>query len=149
MNDSEILTRYEAHGVRFDYPGYWEVTEEQDGEDRLITVTADGTSFWALRIIPDCPRADDVVKSCVEAFEEEYEDVEVHEQKSVTLAKMPAVSREVNFSCFELLNSVSLTSVRSSEMTLLAWWQGTDHELEEVRELFEQITKSVRILSLL
>ncbi|MFN9721322.1 MAG: hypothetical protein ACK58L_21700 [Planctomycetota bacterium] len=149
MNESEILTRYEAHGVRFDYPGYWEVSEEQDGADRLITVTADGTSFWALRIISECPRADEVIRSCIEAFEEEYEDVEVHEQKSAILANMPAVCREVNFSCFELLNSVSLTSVRSSEMTLLAWWQGTDHELEDVRPIFEQMTKSIRILSVL
>ena len=65
------------------------------------------------------------------------------------LAEMPAFCREVEFSCFELLNSVALSSVRSSKMTLLVWWQGTDHELESTRPILDGITQSVRILDLL
>ncbi len=147
FDKAEVLNRFEGHGVQFDYPGFWELTEENDGDDVLITVSADGACFWALRVLTECPEADEVVNSCVAVFLEEYDDAEVHEVKT-TLAQKTAFSREVTFSCFELLNSVSFTSVRSTNMTLLAWWQGTDHELEEARPLFEQITKSVRILSL-
>ena len=85
--------------------------------------------------------------SCIEAFQEEYEDTEVQITKG-TLATMPAVCRELQFYCFELLNCVTLSSVRASDMSLLAWWQGTDHELTDVRSVFEQISHSVRILSL-
>lgn len=142
----ECLTTYEGHGIRFDYPGFWELTEESDGDDHQITVTADSACFWVLRILAGNHSADEVVNSCIDALREEYEDAEVHEAEA-TLAMMPAFCREVGFSCFELLNSVSLTSVGSSGITLLAWWQGTDHELIEIRPLFEQMTQSVRILS--
>jgi hypothetical protein len=146
IDNSECLIRFEGHGVQFDYPGFWELTEEHDGKDVIITVSADGTCFWVLRILADNPRADEVVNSCLEALQEEYDEAEV-EVVSTTLAQLPAYCREVGFSCFELLNSVSLTSVQASGMTLLVWWQGTDHELGELRPLFEQVTQSVRILS--
>ncbi len=147
FESSECLTRYEGHGVQFDYPGFWELTEEQDGEDVLLTVSADGSCFWALRILRECPRAEEIVNSCIEAFQEEYDDTEVMDVRG-TLALMPAVCREVQFSCFELLNSVGLSGVRAADMSLLAWWQATDHEISDVRSVFEQISQSVRILSM-
>ena len=143
----ECLNRYEGHGVQFDYPGFWEISEEEEGADVLLTVSADGSCFWALRILKECPRAEDVVVSCIEAFEAEYDEVEVQDVRG-TLATMPAVCRELEFSCFELLNTVGLSSVRAADMSLLAWWQGTDHQLEEVRSVFEQISQSVRIRSI-
>ncbi len=141
------LVPYERHGVTFEYPGSWELTEENDDADVLITVAADNSCFWALRILHGCPRPDEVVNSCVEAFKEEYDDPEITESGGV-LAEMPAFCREVEFTCFELLNSAAFSSVRSSKMTLLAWWQGTDHELEFTRPILERINQSVRILDL-
>ena len=146
--DVSCLVSYEGHGVTFEYPGYWEITEEVDGKDFLITVSGDSACFWALRILHERPRPDEVVSSCVEAFKQEYDDTEVTETSGV-LAEMPAVCREFEFSCFELLNTVALSSVRSSRMTLLAWWQGTDHELQTLRQILDRITQSVRILDLL
>lgn len=147
-DDVSCLVTYERHGITFEYPGYWEITEELDDKDLLITVSGDSSCFWALRILHECPRPEEVVNSCVDAFKEEYDDAEVTETGGV-LAEMPAVCREVEFSCFELLNSVALSSVRSSRMTLLTWWQGTDHELQSLRPVLERITQSVRILDLL
>ena len=148
IDKSECLTRYEARGVRFDYPGYWELTEENEDGDSLITVSADGACFWVLRILTRNHSAEEVVNSCLEALQEEYDDAEVHEG-TATLALMPALCCEIGFSCFELLNTVSLTSVCASGVTLLAWWQGTDHELGDIRPLFEQMTQSVRITALI
>lgn len=141
------LVRYEGHGVRFEYPGCWELVEEADGGDVVLTVSGDGTCFWTLRILGECPRPEDVLNSCISAFQEEYDDAEVSDT-SPHFADMPARGRELSFSCFELLNSVSLTCVRTTGMTLLNWWQGTDHELDQVRAVFEQMTQSVRIVAL-
>ncbi len=148
LDPSFCLVPYEGHGVTFEYPGYWEISEEAVGKDVIITVAADNTCFWTLRILFDCPRPDEVVNSCLDAFKEEYDDPEVTESTGV-LADMPAFCREVEFSCLELLNSVSLSSVRSSKMTLLVWWQGTDHELESTRSILDRITQSIRIPDLL
>ncbi len=148
LDDASCLVPYEGHGITFEYPGFWEITEEFEGEDALISVVADNACFWALRILRTCPRPDEVVNSCVEAFKEEYDDPEITELGGV-MAEMPAFCREVEFTCFELLNSAAFCSVRSSKMTLLAWWQGTDHELEFTRPILEKMTQSVRILDLL
>ncbi len=146
---SGCLNPYEAHGVRFLYPDIWELSEEQDaGGDVTITVLSDGAWFCTLRILADRPAPPDVVSSCIAAFREEYDDLDEY-PSAIRLAEMPAVSRELEFSCLELINSASLCSVRGSEFTLLCWWQGTDHELQEVRPILEQMTSSVRILSLL
>ncbi|MEZ6062771.1 MAG: hypothetical protein R3C19_20700 [Planctomycetaceae bacterium] len=143
----DCLATYRNHGVQFDYPDVWTLDEQCDG-DVMITVSTEGTCFWALRILPACPSPPDVVNSCVEGFRQEYGDVEVTES-DCRLAEMPAFSRELSFECLELLNSAGLHSVRTSEFTLLVWWQGTDHELQPIRRVFDGMTASVRALALL
>ncbi len=143
----DCLVSYHKHGIRFDYPDIWEITEEADGGDVLITVSGSETCFWTLRILPGCPPPPQAVQSCVEAFTEEYDEVEV-EEPDVSLAEMPACSRDLTFFCLELMNSVGLRSVRTMNFTLLVWWQGTHHELTECQPMIDHITNSVRIDSL-
>jgi len=145
LNPSECLTVYEGHGVQFAWPGYWELSEETDGDDVMITVSADSSCFWTLRILAGHYGVEEVLNSCVDALREDYDDTEVSVCAG-TLAQRPAAGREVSFSCFELLNSAAFTCVHASGRILLVWWQGTDHELEGIRPLFEQITQSVRTL---
>lgn len=143
------LVPFEKHGVRFFYPDIWELEETGgDDDDIVVTISSDGTCFWTIHILHQCPSPPVVIESCVAAFTEEYEDAEA---TSVDrhLAEMPAVAQDVEFSCFEMMNTASLQCVRTSEFTLLVLWQGTDHELEEYRQLLEYMTTSVRADSLL
>ncbi|MEZ6123417.1 MAG: hypothetical protein R3C49_09615 [Planctomycetaceae bacterium] len=141
------LAEYSGHGVRFSYPDIWEITEESDDGDILITVASPGTCFWTLRLLPGCPAPPQVVESCVAAFQEEYDEMEV-EKVTIHLAEMPAYARQLEFFCMELMNTVGLASVRCNEMTILIWWQGTDHELIECQEILGHMTGSVRVDSL-
>jgi hypothetical protein len=144
MNDDTdfLLTEYSGHGVRFLYPGYWEVREEQDGEDVILTAAADDSCFWLLRVIPDRPSPEQVLQDCLGALQEEYEDLE-QQQEPILIAGRRALSCEVTFSCLELLNAAGFCSVRSGAATLLIWWQCTDHELADVRPVFQRMTQSV------
>ncbi|MCH2200405.1 MAG: hypothetical protein MK102_00430 [Fuerstiella sp.] len=141
------LVPFQKHGVRFLYPDIWELEESGNNDDIVITVSSDGTCFWSMHILCGCPPPPQVIESCVAAFIEEYDDTE---ESSVEqqLAEMPACARDVQFSCFELMNTASLQSVRTTEFTLLVLWQGTDHELVEYRQLLESMTESVRADSL-
>jgi len=141
------LVPCEAHGVRFLRPDIWEFDEVMDDADVIFTVASESTCFWTLRLLPHGESPTDVVDSCVSVFEEEYGDIEVS-SVAAHLAEMQAVARQIDFSCLELLNTVRLYSVRTTEFTLLVWWQGTDHELAEFREVLDLMTESVRILSL-
>lgn len=144
MNDDTdfLLTEYSGHGVRFLYPGYWEVREEQDGEDVILTAAADDSCFWLLRVIADRPSPEQVLQDCLAALQEEYEDLE-QQQEPILIAGRRALSCEVTFSCLELLNAAGFCSVRSGAATLLIWWQCTDHELADVRPVFQSMTQSV------
>lgn len=144
----DCLVSYSNHGVSFSYPDIWEVEEQVDGEDIIVTVSSVGTCFWTLRILHGCPPPPQVVDSCVEAFQEEYEDLEVTTTKR-KLAEMPAYSRNLQFVCLELTNTVGLSSVRTTDFTLLIWWQGTDHELEESQLMLDHMTDSVRAITLI
>lgn len=143
------LVPYEKHGVRFFYPDIWEL-EEAAGEDDdiVISVSSDGTCFWTLHILHNSPPPPQVIDSCVAAFVEEYDDAEATSAER-KLAEMPAAAQDVEFACFEMMNTASLQSVRTSDFTLLVLWQGTDHELDEYRQLLEYMTASVRADSLL
>ncbi len=142
------LVPFQKYGVRFYYPDIWDLEESGDDDDIVLTVSSDGTCFWSLHILQQCPPPPQVIESCVVAFTEEYDDAEATTTET-TLAEMPAASREVEFSCFEMMNTASLRSVRTSDFTLLVLWQGTDHELEEYRQLLEYMSASVRADSLL
>ena len=144
---SEVLAEWQGHGVAFLYPDAWELSEASDGDDVIVTVAADESCFWILRIFADSPRPSEVIASCLEAFQEEYDELEIRET-SERLAEMPAQGQELEFSCYELLNTIELRSVRTLEMTLLVWWQATDHELHTVRPHFDAMMQSVRILSM-
>ena len=141
------LLPYEEHDIRFLRPDIWEFEEVKDGDDIILTVSGENTCFWTLRILPECPAPTDAIESCVAAFRDDYDDIDVNPVET-RLAGMPAVAREVEFECLELLNTVGLYSVRTADLTLLVWWQGTDHDLAEYRNLLDQMTQSVRILSL-
>ena len=144
----DCLVPWHNYGIQFSYPGIWEIDEEHDGDDVIVTITANETCFWTLRILPGCPPPPQVVESCVEAFREEYDEIDV-DAPSVKLAEMPAYARDVEFFCMELMNKASLRSVRTTDFTLLVWWQGTHHELTENQPMLDHISQSLRADSLL
>jgi hypothetical protein len=143
------LVQFQNHGVRFHYPDIWQLEEagNDDDDDIVITVSGDGTCFWSIHILSNSPPPPQVVESCVAAFTDEYDDAEATATER-WLAEMPAYARDVEFSCYELMNTSSMQSVRTSDFTLLVLWQGTDHELEEYRPILDAMTDSVRADSL-
>lgn len=142
------LVQFQNHGVRFCYPDVWQLEEVgSDDDDILITVSGDGTCFWSIHILSNSPPPPQVIESCVAAFTDEYEDADATVRERL-LAEMPAYARDVEFSCYDLMNTASLQSVRTSDFTLLVLWQGADHELEEYRSVLEAMTDSVRVDSL-
>jgi len=148
MSIESSLQPFQKHGVQFLYPDIWELDETEDADAVIVTISSDGTCFWAIHILGNCPPPPQVVDSCVEAFKEEYDDAEASVVDS-RLAEMPAYARDMEFSCYELMNTASLQSVRTADFTLLVLWQGTDHELSEYRHVLEFMTSSVRADSLI
>jgi hypothetical protein len=133
---------YEGHGVRFGYPAYWELTEQEDEEAISITVASPETSFWSISLFQDGPPPQRVLDSAVEAFREEYAEVDVYASAART-GQRPGVARDLDFVCFELINSAFLRAFQTERFTVLVLYQGFDGELEMTRPLLEAISASL------
>ena len=101
------LVQFQNHGVHFCYPDVWQLEEVgSDDDDILITVSGDGTCFWSIHILSNSPPPPQVIESCVAAFTDEYEDADATVSERL-LAEMPAYARDVEFSCYDLMNTAS------------------------------------------
>lgn len=133
---------YRKAGIQFRYPEDWELSEEGGRSELSITVSRDGTSFWSITLLRDRPSPEDVLDTVVEAFHDDYPEVDVYPTMT-EIAHRPAFARDVEFVCLEMLNSAFLRAFQSEQHTVLVFYQTTDTELDEVRPVFEAICDSV------
>ncbi len=134
---------YRGHGISFQYPGHWELTEEQGDETVTISV-GDAGAFWSLTILNRRPHAEHVIEEAVKAFEDEYEEVDSYPLHA-RLAGESAQGKNLEFMAMELVNCVSLLSVEIGGRTLLVMSQVTDHEQDQFNPFFDAITASVTV----
>ena len=136
---------YDDDGVRFAYPESWELSrEEEEAGVVMLTVVADGTSFWTLALYPGVTAANQLVETAVEAYREEYEEVDVYPVEG-SLCGFPCEGCDVEFVCLELINTAALRAFETPGFTAVVLYQGTDHELRETRSVLEAITRSLTL----
>jgi len=131
---------YHAHGVRFQHPGDWTVTEEVGPDETTISVQSSGTSFWSLTLIADAPDPADVVETVLDAYRSEYTDLDIYE--SAPQDGLVAAARDLEFVCLDVMNSATVVAFRTHRRTALVISQGTDREWEFTRPILESITDS-------
>lgn len=136
------LTEYHQQGLCFRYPRQWELTEEAHGAQRTITLQTAGASFWSLTIFDDRLEPDEILDSILQAFQEDYEDVDVYPVQATVLAQ-PASAVDLDFVYLDLVNSVAIRAFQSDERSAVVMFQGTDVELEGLRDQFEAVTASL------
>ena len=136
------IETYSGHGVRFQYPGHWELGEESNPEQVTITVQSPGTTFWTLSLFADQPDPDQIEASVMAAYEEMYEEMDVYESDVLVLGA-PAIAREIDFVCLDLVSTAALIIFQTMNHTVLVMFQGEDRELETTRPLLESMTRSL------
>ena len=135
---------YEGHGIRFRYPAAWQLAEQEDGKSTCITVSSPETSFWSISLFPEGPSPEQVIASAVEAFRDEYDEVDVY-PSDVQTGNRAGAAIDVDFVCFELISSAFLRSFRTNGLTVLVLYQGFDGELTETRPILEVISASLAL----
>lgn len=133
---------YEAHGVRFCYPGDWQVSEQREGSQLSITVSSPETAFWTLTLLPDCPDPRDIIEAVLDAFRDEYDEMDVYPSRA-QVCQRPTVSRDIDFVCLELLNTARVRAFRTGQFTAMVLYQGTDNDFDVSGPVLEKITKSL------
>ena len=134
---------FAAHGVQFRYPVGWEVSEQTRDGEWTVTVSSPHTSFWTLCLYDDRPDPESVLEAVLAAFREEYSEIDVYLAQARVCART-TLAVDIEFVCWELLNSAWARVFRTDEFTALVLYQGNDRELEETGEIMQRITRSLR-----
>ncbi|SFH87515.1 hypothetical protein [Planctomicrobium piriforme] len=134
---------YQGQGVSFRYPANWELAEEPR-EDALTLSVSEGAAFWSITILRRRPRAERVVKEAIQAFREEYDDLDEY-PAAATLVGETAVGRNLEFVALELINCVFMRALETGGRTLFVLAQVTDHERDEYEPVFDAISESLTI----
>jgi hypothetical protein len=133
---------YDRHGITFQYPADWEVSEQEQGDECLITASGPGTSFWSVGLFRDRPSPDLVLETALAAFKDEYPDLDFYEAND-ELLNQPTVGYDLEFFCLELVNTARIRSFLAKDFTVLVLCQADDTELETSDPLFEEMSQSV------
>jgi hypothetical protein len=133
---------YDRHGITFHYPADWEVSEQEQGDECLITVSGPGTSFWSVGLFRDRPSPDLVLETALAAFKDEYPDLDSYEADDELLSQ-PTLGYDIEFFCLELVNTARIRSFLAQDFTVLVLCQADDTELETSNRLFEEMSRSL------
>jgi len=135
---------YQSHGVSFRYPGEWELTEEQTDDQLSITVSSPLTAFWTLILFPDCPEPEDVVETTLDAFHEEYSEMDEYPSKA-RVGRRRTIGRDIDFVCLDVLNLARVRAFRAAPFTGMVLFQLTEAEEDEMGPILERITRSLSL----
>jgi len=135
---------YSGHGIRFHYPGNWELSEEPGEQDRDVTITVAGpeTSFWMLTLLAGRPDAKRVLREALETFRGEYGDLDEYPAEA-TICETACEACDLHFLQYDLVNSAYLRVFPAGSRTAFLLYQGNDRELETTRPILEAITESL------
>lgn len=136
------LQHYHQRGLSFDYPSSWELTEESTGDQRTITLQTAGASFWTLTVFDDRPDPDQIVASVLQAFRDDYEELDLYEVQA-SIQGQPAAAVDLDFVYLDLVNSVAIRAFETAAASVLVMYQGIDREIEELRDRFNAVTESL------
>lgn len=138
------METWQNHGLSFSYPDSWKLAEEGADDERSVTLHSPGTAFWTLILLWSRPDPEEVVDSALEAFEDEYDEVDMYEMDG-TLCGQDCVATDIDFVCMEMVNTASVRAVRLESLTMMVLWQAADLELEDVRPVMDAITTSLKV----
>lgn len=136
---------YSGHGIRFRYPAHWEISEGRSEDQIDVSVESPGTSYWTVTLFLRNPSPQQVIRTAVGAYREEYDELDAYPAEA-SLCHRRAVAQNLEFVSLELINSAFLRAFRTGRYTVLVMYQGTDHELEETRETLEEMSASLECL---
>ncbi len=65
---TRLANTHLAHGLRFDYPAGWLVTEEEAGDDLTLTASDEGVAQWSITLLRGRPDPKKVLKEALKAL---------------------------------------------------------------------------------
>ncbi len=135
---------YLTHGISFRYPEDWELSVQPQEQAQEIEIIVDSpqTSFWGLTLFFNGPQAEEVIKTALRTFQEEYDEIDIY-PSTAKLCGRRTIARDLQFVCMDLINSTFLRAFETDRFTALVLFQATDNELDKTLPLLERLNRSM------
>jgi len=139
-----MVAEFEEMGIRFKYPENWRLEREENDEGWTVSVQSPDTAFLMLCLRQDMPSTDEVAATALNALKEEYPDLEADERTD-SLAGVPAVGHDIRFFSFDLTNTCWVRSFYTAHGTVLLLCQFNDLEEEKNEPVLRAICASMEV----
>src|SRR3954453_12389655 len=122
---------YDDHGIRFEYPGDWELEVTDDGPLTTVAIQAPGGLAFALVTVDDsCPAPAEMADQALEALREEYPVLDAVPALE-TIDGHRAVGHDFEFISLHMTTSCTIRCFRPPRRTVLLFGQWSDLVGEE------------------
>jgi hypothetical protein len=133
---------YDDHGIRFEYPGDWELEVTDDGPLTTVAVQSPGGLAFALVTVDDsCPAPAEVADQALEALREEYPVLDAVPALE-TISGHRAIGHDVEFISLDVTNSCTIRCFRTARRTVLLFGQWSDLESETSEDSLGAVRRS-------
>jgi hypothetical protein len=117
---------YDDRGIRFEYPGDWELEVTDDGPLTTVAVQAPGGLAFALVTVDDsCPAPEDMANQALEAVRDDYPGLDALPALE-TINGHRAIGHDVEFFSLDMPNYCTIRSFRTPRRTVLILGQWSD-----------------------
>jgi hypothetical protein len=124
---------FDDYGVRFEYPGDWELDVSDDGARTTVSLQApDAPAFVMVALDSDRPGPAEVADEALEAMRAEYPELEAAPALE-TIDGHRAIGHDLEFFTLDMTGSCVIRSFRSEKRTVLifAQWSALDDDTAE------------------
>ena len=131
---------YDNHGVRFEFPGDWELEETDHGDVATVAVSVpDGLGFAVITTDASCPDPDLASAEALEAMREEYPGLDSSPVLE-SINGQATIGHDIEFFALDMTNSASIRCFRTPRRTVLLFGQWSDAGAEatsgDIRRIF-------------
>jgi hypothetical protein len=139
-----MLDTFERDGVRFRYPGDWQLETESNGGGWTASIQSPATAFVVVTFVPGVEDPGELVEAAVEGLRADYPDLDAEDAVD-TIAGQPALGADVNFVHFDLTNTCWVRAVPAADGAVLVMAQCTDDELPDQGEALKSVLASLTV----
>jgi hypothetical protein len=137
------LAVYDDRGIRFEYPGDWELDVAEDGSRTTVSVQAEsGLAFALVTVDEGEADPDEMVAEALAALKAEYPTLDA-EPAEEAIDGHRAVGHDVEFVSLDLSVACSLRGFRTPNRTVFVLTQWSDLESVEADDALRALRRSI------
>jgi hypothetical protein len=137
------ITIFDDHGIRFEYPGDWELEVTDDGSRVTASVQSPGGLAFALVTADeDRPAPAEMADEALAALKDEYPTLDAVPALE-TIDGHRAVGHDVEFVSLDMNNACAIRAFRTPRRTIFLLAQWSDLEGDEAEDTLKALRRTI------